>query len=73
MYATKSFFGVLTNGEQWLICQRTPPSLDGRIGPVRNTRSRVDTIAITKLNGIKPDGKSRALEILLAVSLAAAP
>lgn len=78
MYNAGSFIGVLTNGHDWVVCQRITETnrattATSSTGPSRDTRPTKETIAVTRLTGVKPDGKSNALSILLAMSLYTEP
>lgn len=57
IFYTKSLIGVLTNAEDWLVIQRDS---------VHST-----DMSVTRINSAQADGKSRALEIMLAISLSA--
>jgi len=57
MYASSARIGVLTNAEDWIVVQRTG------VGP-----TDID-ISVTHVPGVKANGKSNVLDILLAMCL----
>jgi len=69
-----SYIGGFTNGHNWIVCHRVTDasgkSTAGKVpsAPIRPAAAK-GTIAVTKLTGVRPNGKSNALNIFLAITL----
>lgn len=69
MYTTQSNIGILTNADDWLVLELTSNASTANKADL----DAFDEISVTHLKGTSPEGRSRVLDILLAVSLAAVP